>query len=330
MNFFYGKKIMYHARRLGIDFISSVSKNEWPLKDRPGKRIVLYHGVDRIGQTYINGRFVSADVFERQLDFFKSNYNLVSLSDLISGKTDPNRMNIAIVFDDGYRNNLETALPILEKKQIHATFFVTAINDTSYPMLWADYLDLASYVNTSEIVVGEIDFKKQNGIYKNAFGMSLKDICKTKDWAFKSQLYSAFPKGNDFIQEEKWEVYWKTLSDEEIITLDKSDYATVELHGYYHENLGVCNHTEAVQLVRKSKKYLENLLQREIQSIAYPDGSYTKDLIQSCFQMGLKNQFAVDFLFPEDEIDSRIHSRLTINPFTNISHQVWAVLNNRY
>ena len=160
--------------------------------------------------------------------------------------------------------------------------------------------------------------------------MSLKDICKTKDWAFKSQLYSAFPKGNDFIQEEKWEVYWKTLSDEEIITLDKSDYATVELHGYYHENLGVCNHTEAVQLVRKSKKYLENLLQREIQSIAYPDGSYTKDLIQSCFQMGLKNQFAVDFLFPEDEIDSRIHSRLTINPFTNISHQVWAVLNNRY
>ncbi|QRM88099.1 hypothetical protein FG167_02295 [Lacinutrix sp. WUR7] len=89
------------------------------MRDRPGKCILLYHGIDYVGQTDINGRFISAQLFEKQLDFLQTHYNLVSLSDLLSNKTDQNRMNIAIVFDDGYRNNLQLALFLGHRWQLH-------------------------------------------------------------------------------------------------------------------------------------------------------------------------------------------------------------------
>jgi peptidoglycan/xylan/chitin deacetylase (PgdA/CDA1 family) len=69
---------------------------------------------------------VDATEFEQQLRFLKSFMNFVSLSDAVSGIRSgrlPPRA-ACITFDDGYADNADVALPILQSLDIPATFFI--------------------------------------------------------------------------------------------------------------------------------------------------------------------------------------------------------------
>ena len=93
---------------------------------KKGGRIVLYHRIASVSRDP-HDLCVSPEVFEEHLKYFSSKYELVSLEeigmrsslDLLSGKE------LAVTFDDGYRDNLENALPLLEKYQVPVTIFVT-------------------------------------------------------------------------------------------------------------------------------------------------------------------------------------------------------------
>lgn len=323
-------KASYYLRKHGIETASQLGFSRQLLADRPGSCILLYHGIDTLGRTDINGRFISAKRFEKQLIFLKQNYQVLSCKDLLKGKGDPKRMKIAITFDDGYQNNLQLALPILEKHQLPATFFITAINETSYPMLWADYLDIASYLSKGPISFNDETYYKHRGIYKNAQGISLKHYCKINDWSVKSKIYHTFPGVSEQIHSGKWTPYWEVLSDQEIIQLAASPYADIGLHAYYHDNLGRLPIQESTALINKGKNYLERLLQQPIDSFAYADGAYNTALIDHLYEIGIKEQYVVDYLHPKDKTDKRINHRLTINPYTSLVHQMYAVLNGKY
>lgn len=69
---------------------------------------------------------VSISTFERYCRFLSRNFRVVPLRDLVAklerGVTP--RRDLAITFDDGYRDNFENAAPLLERFSLPATFFV--------------------------------------------------------------------------------------------------------------------------------------------------------------------------------------------------------------
>jgi peptidoglycan/xylan/chitin deacetylase (PgdA/CDA1 family) len=87
-----------------------------------GLKILLYHSVGEIDPGDSLGIRVGPDQFRGQMEALKeSGYEAVSLKEAM---TAPDKK-VALTFDDGYKDNIERAVPILEKSGFHATFFIT-------------------------------------------------------------------------------------------------------------------------------------------------------------------------------------------------------------
>jgi peptidoglycan/xylan/chitin deacetylase (PgdA/CDA1 family) len=96
----------------------------------------MYHRVsdepDYLGLT------VAPAVFARQLDVLRSRARVVPLRDLVARLGDATPLGedqAAITFDDGYRDNLDVALPLLQASGLPATVFVSTgfVDGTSQP-----------------------------------------------------------------------------------------------------------------------------------------------------------------------------------------------------
>jgi peptidoglycan/xylan/chitin deacetylase (PgdA/CDA1 family) len=87
--------------------------------------IVVFH---RVQETVApdDGLTVSVRMFERHCEFLRRHFRVVSLLDIVEKLERGQRFNreLAITFDDGYRDNFENAAPVLQKLSLPATFFV--------------------------------------------------------------------------------------------------------------------------------------------------------------------------------------------------------------
>jgi peptidoglycan/xylan/chitin deacetylase (PgdA/CDA1 family) len=86
--------------------------------------IVTFHRVQDTAAP--EGLTVSVPMFEAYCRFFRRHFNVVSLRDLVGKLERGTTLNreLAITFDDGYRDNFENAAPVLERFGLPATFFV--------------------------------------------------------------------------------------------------------------------------------------------------------------------------------------------------------------
>jgi peptidoglycan/xylan/chitin deacetylase (PgdA/CDA1 family) len=73
-----------------------------------------------------DGLTVTLGMFERHCRFFRRHFRVVPLREIVEKlqRGEAPARELAITFDDGYRDNFETAAPVLEKLSLPATFFV--------------------------------------------------------------------------------------------------------------------------------------------------------------------------------------------------------------
>ena len=115
-----------------------------------GVMCLNYHRIGE-GQRSIFDRGLwsaSADAFDAQVRFLKSNFDVVGSDELPGILARRTGRCVLITFDDGYLDNYTAAFPILKSHDVRATFFVsTGFLDT--PQLpWWD--DIAWMVRTSK------------------------------------------------------------------------------------------------------------------------------------------------------------------------------------
>lgn len=88
--------------------------------------VVAFHRVhDGAGA---DGLTIGRRMFERYCRYFQRHFNVIPLRDLVERLRSGSPVNreLAITFDDGYRDNFEQALPVLQKFSLPATFFVVS------------------------------------------------------------------------------------------------------------------------------------------------------------------------------------------------------------
>lgn len=118
-----------------------------PRRASPGGRdfILCYHGVDD-GDTQV-GEFVDPKkklplaTFRRQLHMLSQIGRFVPLHEMYKAPQFEGGWRFAITFDDGYRNNIEAALPVLEEYRAPLTWFVaSAFVESRHRLPWWDLL----------------------------------------------------------------------------------------------------------------------------------------------------------------------------------------------
>jgi peptidoglycan/xylan/chitin deacetylase (PgdA/CDA1 family) len=299
---------------------------------KPTCIILVYHGIDEINNTKFNSRFISENIFEQHIKFFNENCNVISLNDYYNKNFDEQSPTVVITFDDGYANNLHRALPLLEQYKIPATFFITTIRNSGSDMLWADCLDLASNANQSDFYLRNEKFiyKPQKGYVSAKTNATLKQICKGSDYSYKVEMMKILPGAKEITSNKYYNEYWQLLSENEIKLLSESKYANIGAHGYYHNCLDKIKIQDAETELIKSKLYLENVMQKKIDSLAFPDGSYSEELCNKAFNVGYTKLLTTEDYLSKANETPILKTRLVVNTHISLFNQMTAIFNNTY
>ena len=169
--------------------------------------VLFYH---RIADTHPNGWTMPVEVFRLQLDWLAENFDLVSLSEaqrrLRDGSDKPS---VAITFDDGYADNCDTAIPLLLRRNVPFTYFVSTRiveEQLAFPH------DLEAGVRLKPNSVPEIRAMAEAGVEIGAHTRTHVDMGRSTDldwireelvgsiedirhWTGKPPRYFAFPFG---------------------------------------------------------------------------------------------------------------------------------------
>lgn len=316
--------------RVWNDIVFETPAISYSIKQPKRNIILLYHGIDIAGKNQFNGRHTPLHYFEKQIRFLSKNYTTISLKDFFVRCDSENGL-CAITFDDGYLNNLTNALPVLSKYKTPATFFITGINEIGCDILWADYVNIVSKLCVEPVCIdGEMFHNKNGNYFSKDRSINLMDVVKQEksEYPFKEKIFEAFADKISFKNNSKYYDYWKLLTEEQIKTLAKSKYAHVGSHGYYHNNLGNISLENACAELSHSKKYLENLTQKPVTSIGYPDGSYSDEVSAYAAGIGIIHQTCSErFNKEEDRSNKFLKNRAGIYNFDSAANQLISAIN---
>lgn len=243
--------------------------------------VLMYHRVVNDSRN-IYGISVSPRNFDLQMQFLKNHYHVLRFDEDWSSVKEPA---VVVTFDDGYEDNYRNALPILEKYEIPATFFVSTGNIGTGKLFWWDSLEgiFSSHPNFP-IRMGERQFSKQEMSEVHAF---LHDMLPDErdeiiDMALKK--VGAFP---DDIASRR------SLSVDELRRLSESPFSTIGVHTVTHSSLIHMSLEKKRWEINESKARLEKILSRKIDIFSYPFGDYDDDTLSLLPELNFKKACTV-------------------------------------
>lgn len=301
---------------MGIERLFSVaSKNN--------KLILVYHGVVEQPNAKVSVGPISLKQFTQHLAYFKRNFNLVSLEtifDMYRNDFVPNKKTIALTFDDGYENNYSNAYPLLKQSEIPATIFVVSENiEMEDRITWYDFLDLVK----PDLELTKVNFEIIKVSPQRTIS-NLKDLVKSLDIERRTALFAEIKKqlpNKNYLAQYPRE-HWRLMNKNELRVLSDSGIIEIGAHTQHHPNLGSIPSEWVYKEVSECKRILSDLLQKEIKSIAFPDGSYTDEVKNICLSVGYENLLAVDYRCSSDKNDKNILPRYCLSSTTTYESNI--------
>lgn len=237
--------------------------------------IIMYHRVlpvDKINQDYDLGLAVTLSNFENQIKFLKNNYTLVSMDDFIEKLKNrkKNEFYVTVTFDDGYKDNLDYALPVLKKNNIPATLYITTRFLEKYVWLW--WYELKEIINVNKSLNFEYKNKKHfysmhNKKQKNKTFYILRKLFLNQSINEQLNLLEIIS------QSKERKNYSKIfLNANDLKFLNKEPLISLGSHTHNHPNLKNLKKEEKIFDIEKANQILEKLLNKKIKHFAYPYG----------------------------------------------------------
>src|SRR3989338_628403 len=226
--------------------------------------VLNYHSVvdtkdNQLGWMYPN-LTIDIGVFEKQMKYLNARgHTFIKISDL-PDVIENNYIKPTIVyFDDGFKDNLTSVLPILKKYNIPANIFITTEIADKINFLWTlkyrFFLQGSGYNRTQ--IEGEVS--------------RLKNLPQGDR---EKKLSNIYAKNNFYFNETDFDIF---LNWDDIFLLSKNNIE-IGSHGVSHLNLPELSSELLCKEIINSKKILEQKLNQNIVSFSYPYGKWNDDV----------------------------------------------------
>lgn len=229
-------------------------------------RILMYHGTPQR----------DAAALERQLRLVRLAFPVVSLEEL-TAPGGSGRARVALTFDDGLRNNVHVAYPILQKLGLSATFFVCPGLIERQEWLW-NHEARQRLLSVLQPALGEI---------AASIGAPAADVEAIIEWMktlrlaarrqVEQQIQDATPRFKPTPAERE---EFDLASWDELERLDP-DVVTIGSHTMTHPILTSLTAEETDAETRDSRMALEQRLDRPISLFCYPNGNLNDGVLAS-------------------------------------------------
>ena len=234
---------------------------------------------------------ISPERLAETIQYFKrNNYAFIQLDHLVESikeNKNTNKKFAILTFDDGYKDNLEFAHPILKKLNVPYTIYITTRFPDKKAIFWwyvlEDIILANSKINYSfskEIVNIKCETykRKELAYYKlRQIFLSLNETNLEPELAGFYNKYGydiyAF---NDLI----------TLTWNDIIELSHDKLVTIGAHTLNHYNLTNLSHEQCLIEIAESKRKIETRIKKTVDHFCYPLGLYGNREIENVEKSG--------------------------------------------
>jgi peptidoglycan/xylan/chitin deacetylase (PgdA/CDA1 family) len=215
----------------------------------------------------------SVSLFEYSLNWLqREGWSIVSLDECLErlASNDRSRRYAVLTFDDGYRNNVSVALPILER--IFAPFIIyvpTGAPTRSMQSWWLGLRKL--FLSRDKVTIDPMGIQfRCADLGSKMFALNKVTRWVHEDYRRAATLAPTFSKA-DISLSALNEAYF--LDERELRTLARHPLASIGGHTASHAALTCLDVPSARAEMADNRQYLENLLQRPIRHLAYPYGN---------------------------------------------------------
>ena len=331
--------IKTYATKLALGLIGR-SKLAWAAKPFLGGSgaVLMFHHCGPRAPQYFGGNdhlTISPQFLQRLLEEFRTEcIDIVSLDEAIGRMANGNSQKpyVALTFDDGYRDNIETAYPILQHFRVPFTVFVcSGFVDRQAPIWW---LSTERIIQANDSVTFEVDGKLRT---LNAGNKWQKRVAfRTVVEEIKSLPHDAsMRKFEDFAERHNHDP--RALVDHEMSTwdmlrkLNSDPLVTIGAHTISHPFLSKLSREDALHEIKCGAERIEHMLGSKPEYFAYPYGfagtmgEREVDLVK---EAGLKAAFTTrkGLLQPEHIASQQALPRVSINGNYQDIHAVRALL----
>jgi peptidoglycan/xylan/chitin deacetylase (PgdA/CDA1 family) len=256
--------------------------------------VLAYHRVAPVAGDAI-GMAVTPENFRAQMAYLREHYPVLRFEDDWS-KAD--RPSVVITFDDGYADNRESALPILEELGLPAAFFISSGTIGAEGEFWWDEVekiflgggDLGDLPASLSLAEGGVtgQWKTDGPEQRMRAYREVHKHLKPMDTGRRAVLLAALRKWSGRTQARPSH---RALRMDELKSLAASPCVTIGAHTVSHPMLSGRPKADQEREILASRKDLESWLGKPIDVFSYPfgdHGDYNGDTLAICRAGGFR------------------------------------------
>jgi peptidoglycan/xylan/chitin deacetylase (PgdA/CDA1 family) len=231
----------------------------------------------------------TVSTFREQIKFICENHTPISIYDfmrIVGGEKSADAYKkppVLLGFDDGFKNVVTCALPVLREFDVPAVFFVLGevLHNPDFVPWYVEVKHMLRRTEQETLLFDNESVHLGSHQEQRKFRKFIGQIFKACNSEERQALLTRLAKSLNVSRPKAYELdeNLRFISKDDLSVLNTSTLLTVASHAMTHRNLGSLSYGEQVYELEESDAELRNHFINYYPVISYPDGSFSQDTI---------------------------------------------------